>query len=107
MAYQQTYEGTPAELAEQLRLLPDTQKYQMTLTSEETAEGDTETLETAIAKMTSRTPEEIAAARERLLAASPQPRELPMGQTIFDAVMGKWPGDETDEQIFEALERLS
>jgi len=107
VAYQQTFEGTPAQLAEQLRLLPDTQKYQMTLTTEEAADSDIETLEAAIARMTTRTPEEIATARERLLAASPQPRELPAGQTILDAVMGKWPGDETDEQVFEALERLS
>lgn len=107
MSCHQTYEGTPTQLAEQLRSLPDSQKYRMILTLDEPAEEEVDTLEAAIARMTSRTSEEIVATRERLLAATPSPRELPAGMTIFDAVMGKWPGDETDEQIFEALERLS
>ena len=107
MVYQRIYEGTPTQLAEQLRALPEQRKYRMTLTSEEVKEEATETLGAAITRMTSRTPEEIAAARERLLAAAPPPEELPPGTTIFDVMMGKWPGDETDEQIFDALERLS
>lgn len=104
---QQTYEGTPTQLAKQLLTLPDSQKYHMTLIPEEPAEEGVESLEAALTRMTSRTPEEIAATRERLLAATPPPRELPPGKTIFDVVMGKWPGEETDEQILTALEKLS
>ena len=74
---------------------------------EEPAEEGMASLEVALTRMIHRTPEEIAAARERLLAVTPPPRELPEGTTIFDAVMGKWPGDETDEQITAALEKLS
>jgi len=104
---QQTYEGTPTQLAEQLRLLPGSQKYRMTLTPEENAEEEAESLEAAIARNTDRTPEEIVAARERLFAATPPPRELPEGKTVLDVIMGTWPGNETDEQIFDALEKLS
>ena len=54
-----------------------------------------------------RTAEEIAEARARVMQASPAPREIPDGKILEDMVVGQWPGDETDEQIFEALERLS
>ena len=54
-----------------------------------------------------RTPEEIEEARRRIDARSPPPRPLPPGKTLSDMVEGTWPGDETDEQIREALERLS
>ena len=64
-------------------------------------------LDRAVAEMTSRTPEQIAAMRERLLAASPPPRPLPPGKTLFDVIGGQWPGDETDEQIKAALDDLS
>lgn len=107
MAQPKVYEGTPTQLAEQLLTLPGSQKYRMTLTPEEAVEEEAQSLEAAIACMTNRTPEEIIAARERLLSATPPPRELPEGLTIFDVVMGKWPGDETDGQIFAALEKLS
>ena len=37
-----------------------------------------------------------------------QPRHLPpAGQNWLSLVMGKWPGDETDEEIIAALERIS
>ncbi len=65
------------------------------------------TLDEAIAKMTHRTPEEIEETRRRVLEASRPPRDLPPGKTLADVVVGQWPGDETDEQIQEALERLS
>lgn len=54
-----------------------------------------------------RTPEEIEKAREEGRKASRPPAPLPPGKTLSDMVEGKWPGDETDEQIREALERLS
>lgn len=64
-------------------------------------------LEREIRWLTSRTPEEIMKAREELLKASRPARPLPPGKTLSDMVEGKWPGDETDDQIREALERLS
>jgi hypothetical protein len=73
----------------------------------EKEEEPAESLEAAIQRMTSRTPAEIASVRERILAATPPPRELPEGKTIFDVVMGQWPGNETDEEIHIALEKLS
>ncbi|QEL15738.1 hypothetical protein [Limnoglobus roseus] len=61
----------------------------------------------AIQRMNSRTPEQILADRERILAKSRPPRPLPEGKTLEDVVCGTWPGDETDEEILEMLERLS
>ena len=106
MAERQIYEGTPNQLAEQLGMLPVSQKYRMTLMPEESLEEGMASLEAAIARMTSRTPEEIALVRERLLAITPPPTELPDGKTIFDVVMGTWPGDETDAQVAAFLEKL-
>lgn len=62
-------------------------------------QAETSALDKAVAAMTSRTPEQIAESRKRALAASPTPRPLPPGKTLADVVAGKWPGDETDEQI--------
>ena len=56
MAQAQTYEGTPSQLAEQLLTLPGSQKYRMTLISEEPVEEGAESLEAAITRMTNRTP---------------------------------------------------
>ena len=64
-------------------------------------------LEEEIEWLTNRTPEEIEEARRRLNAASRPPRPLPEGKTLSDMVCGTWPGDETDEEIAEALQRLS
>ncbi len=57
--------------------------------------------------LANRTPEEIEQTRRRLDAASRPPRPLPEGKTLSDMFCGTWPGDETDEEIAEALERLS
>ena len=103
---QQTYEGTPAQLAAHILRLPDA-RFQMTVVSETAPEDAVESLEAALDRMVNRSPAEVEAARERILAASPPPRELPEGKTLLDVIMGKWPGDETDEQIREALDRLS
>ena len=64
-------------------------------------------LEREIRWLTSRTPEEIEQTRAEILKKSRPARPLPEGKTLSDMVEGKWPGDETDEQIHEALERLS
>jgi hypothetical protein len=68
---------------------------------------DPEALARAVAAMTNRTPEEIEAARTRLFAQSRPPRPLPEGKTLQDVLSGQWPGDETDEEVYEALRKLS
>ncbi|MGH9767983.1 MAG: hypothetical protein ACREAB_11160 [Blastocatellia bacterium] len=75
--------------------------------SSEDLDEDHYALEHAIAKLLSRTPEEVEQARERIFQASRPPRPLPEGKTLYDVVCGQWPGDETDEEVFEALKRLS
>jgi predicted DNA-binding antitoxin AbrB/MazE fold protein len=75
--------------------------------SEDETDEEPGALERAIAKMMNRTPEEIEATRTRLFQQSRPPREIPEGKTLEDMICGKWPGDETDEQILEALEKLS
>lgn len=65
------------------------------------------TLVAAIARMNSRTPEEIAAARKRILDSTPEPQPLPEGKTLAEVIVGQWPGNETDEEILEALRKLS
>lgn len=87
-----------ASLAQKLREVPVPQ---------EDEDTDPDALARAIAKMTSRTPEEIAAAQQRAIQASRPPRPLPEGKTLLDVIGGRWPGDETDEEVFEALRRLS
>lgn len=54
-----------------------------------------------------RTPEEIEETRRQVCAISSPTTPLPPGKTFSDMVEGKWPGDETDEQVHAALERLS
>ena len=68
---------------------------------------DPNALNRAIASMINRTPEQIAEAQARAIAEFQPERELPPGQTILDAIYGKWPGTETDEEVSKALERLS
>jgi len=57
--------------------------------------------------LTRRTLEDVRAARERILGASPPAREIPAGKTVLDMVEGKWPGTETDAEIQDALARIS
>ncbi len=64
-------------------------------------------LELAIRRFKSRTEAEMLADRAEIFAASPEPRPLPPGKTLEDVVAGTWPGDETDEEIDQALEDLS
>lgn len=66
-----------------------------------------ERLERELEAMMNRTPEEIQAACDRIDAKSTPPRPLPPGMTFAEVVQGCWPGDESDEQVAEALERLS
>jgi hypothetical protein len=76
-----------------------------TATNNESDEADP--LSIAVARMTNRSPEDKAAARAHALATYQPRRTLPPGKTFSDVISGKWPGDETDEQINAALEELS
>ena len=54
-----------------------------------------------------RTPEQKRIDAEKALSRAWPARPLAEGMTLDDAVCGIWPGDETDEQITEALRKLS
>lgn len=69
-------------------------------------DDDPEALARAIKAMIKRTPEEKKAAQERVLRECQPVRELPPGKTIFD-VIPRIRGNETDEEVLLALERLS
>lgn len=60
-----------------------------------------------IAWLANRTNAEVEETRRKLFALSPPPTPLPEGKTLADMVEGTWPGDETDEQINDALKKLS
>lgn len=68
---------------------------------------DPDALAQAVAKMTNRTPEQIAEAQAWAVATYKPQKPLPLDMSLFDAIAGKWPASETDEQIASALERLS
>ncbi len=103
MAQAQIVEGTGEELIELLYKQP-TERFRLIQLS---GEREFQTYEEALARATTRSTNEIVEARVRLLQASPPPRELPEGKTLEDVVLGQWPGNETDEQILEVLEKLS
>jgi hypothetical protein len=63
-------------------------------------------LDRAVAKLLGRTPEEKQHDREALDAAATPPRALAPGESALDAVFGKWPGKESDEQVRQALDDL-
>lgn len=75
--------------------------------TDEDGDFDPDALERVIAQMTNRTPEEIEETRARLFQEMEPPRPLPPGKTLADILYGKWPGDETDEEVLAALEKLS
>ncbi len=55
--------------------------------------------------LTDRTSADVEAARNRLLG---QPvHSLPPGKSLVETVEGTWPGDESDEVVRAALDRLS
>lgn len=63
--------------------------------------------EKVMARIANRTPEQIAEAQRRALASARPACPLPPGKTLADMVFGKWPGNETDEEIIAALKELS
>ena len=64
-------------------------------------------LTAAVDKLVNRTEAEMLASRARVMKTVRLGRPLPEGKTVLDMIEGTWPGDETDERIFEALEGLS
>lgn len=99
-------EGTPEELSSLVNRLP---KHRYRVEIRELVEPETEVdfLAQEIERRKNRTPEEIAAIRAEVMAGVRKGRELPEGKTLSDLVVGKWPGDESDDQIRVALEELS
>ena len=73
----------------------------------ETATVTPDPLTVALKRLAARTPEEIARSVEAARLKVAPRRPLPEGKTLFDAIGGAWPGNETDEQVHAALERLS
>lgn len=103
MAQVQVIEGTGEELIKLLHQQPKERFRLIRLPGDHPIQ----TYEGAFAHALPRSPEEVAAARARVLQASPTPRTIPEGKTLEDMIMGQWPGEETDEQILNALEKLS
>jgi len=64
-------------------------------------------LSEAVARMKRRTSEEVSDAQVRAAGFIRPGKPLAPGQTILEAVGGRWPGDESDEEVTDALRRLS
>ena len=77
------------------------------LAPEDSTPEDPDALTRALAKFTNRTPEEIAQAQAQAIRSYKPERELPAGATLLDVVSGKWPGDESEDEIAQALRKLS
>ena len=69
--------------------------------------ADADAVSIGVRKMTTWSPEQVQADREEIFKTARRDHLLPEGKTLSDVVEGMWPGDETDEQIYEMLERLS
>lgn len=54
-----------------------------------------------------RTPQQIAQARARVLAGSPEPRPLSPGKTLEDVIVGQLADDRSEAEILAALEEIS
>ena len=61
----------------------------------------------AMRTLTERSSDERAALRADVLAHSRPARDLPMGKTLEDVVVGSWPGTESNEEVAAALQELS
>ena len=103
MAHAQIIEGTGEELIPLLTRHP-AERFRLIRLAEE---SEYESFEIAFGRATNRTSSEVETSRSKLLALAQPPRGLTDGRTLAESIMGKWPGDETDEQIVEALKKLS
>ena len=99
-------EGTPDEIAAVVSELPP-RRYHVEIRDLNGAATQRDYLDEAVRAALARSPEQILADHAEVLAGSRKPTALPPGKTLDDMVMGKWPGDETDEEIRAALEELS
>ncbi len=70
-------------------------------------DGNTDALEALLNRWTNRTPEQKRIDRENAMKHVRKSRPLPEGKTLSDVLVGQWPGDETDEKIRQALDKLS
>jgi hypothetical protein len=100
------FEGTPDELATFLKSLPP-KRYHIEIADLGEPAPEKNYLADAVRRALERTPEQMLADRADVLAGVRKGAPLPPGKTLDDVVKGKWPGDETDEQIRAALEELS
>ena len=64
-------------------------------------------LSEGVKRIINRTPEEKLAERAAAMKYVRKGRPLPPGKTFFEVIEGTWPGDETDEEVYRALEELS
>ncbi|NOT59383.1 MAG: hypothetical protein HOP19_04065 [Acidobacteria bacterium] len=67
---------------------------------------DPNALKRATERITQRTRAEREAVRQELLQSIPPPLPIPEGKTVFD-MLARIRGEETEEQVYAALERLS
>ena len=107
-----TLSGTPEEILAAVRELPEGHRYHVEINRLDPVDPDElKRLEELAVDL--RTPEQIQADRDRILAASRalHPRlELPPGKTADDVMreLGPWPDPtESDEEIEDALEEMS
>jgi hypothetical protein len=100
------FEGTRDEIATFLSHLPP-QRYHIEISDVDGPGPERDYLAEALQRARERTPEQLQADRADVLAGVRKGTPLPPGKTLDDMVRGKWPGDETDEQIRSALEELS
>lgn len=63
--------------------------------------------EEIMARITNRTPEQIAEAQHRAIAILPAPRPLPPGKTLEDVIYGQLPDDDPDKEIIAILKEIS
>jgi bifunctional DNA-binding transcriptional regulator/antitoxin component of YhaV-PrlF toxin-antitoxin module len=98
----------PQEAVAELGIRPGDQvRVQIETAAASGATPEPTALERAIDAMTNRTPEQLAAAQAHAMETYKPVRTVPAGKTLADMVAGKWPGDETDAQVFAALQELS
>lgn len=101
--------GTPEEILAAVRELPEGHRYHVEIIRLDPPPSAAELERLREEFEDRRTPEEIQATRERLLAKSPPPLQLPPGKTAEDVMreLGPWPDpDDTDEKVLEEIEDL-
>ena len=104
--------GTPEEILAAVRELPTGHRYFVDIIRLDPPPSPEEMERLREQFKDRRTPEQIQADRERILAASPPPTPLPPGKTLADVIREfreQYPDDtnDTDEEIEDALEEMS